>query len=184
MDRRLDEKTRRHPLCPRCKYDLVATVQANKRVCPECGHQFTLNELIRAPREGDWTLAIGFRKALLALAARSVLVLPFWAGLVWLLAPLVETFPFNTWAMGGIAVLFILPGVAMGHAVSRGLNDIAGCQSYLFTTLAVAFELAIVIGGVKIAEIWRPMPNWGGFVVMTAVFYAALWTLRNTHFSD
>jgi len=184
MDRRFDERIRRHPLCPGCRYDLVATVQANKRVCPECGYQFTLNELIRAPQKGEWSLATGLRQALLAIVIRSIVVLPFWAAFVWLVAPVVEMFPFDPFAMGGVALIFIVPGVAIGHVISRRLNDIAGCQSLLFTALAAAFEVAIAIGGVKIAEIWRPMPNWGGFVAMCATLYAALWTLRNTHFSD
>ena len=115
---------------------------------------------------------------------RSIVVLPFWAAFVWLVAPVVEMFPFDPFAMGGVALIFIVPGVAIGHVISRRLNDIAGCQSLLFTALAAAFEVAIAIGGVKIAEIWRPMPNWGGFVAMCATLYAALWTLRNTHFSD
>ena len=47
---------RRHPLCPACGYDLVASIAAKKRVCPECGETFTLEDVNWERRAGDWTL--------------------------------------------------------------------------------------------------------------------------------
>jgi hypothetical protein len=181
---KVGHRDRAHPLCRHCRYDLVATIAANKRVCPECGEPFTLSETVRAPRPGEWTVGVGIRRALVAIVMRSALVLPFWAGFVWLLAPIVNAFPFSIFAMGGVAVLFIVPGVAIGHVVSRRLNDIAGAQSYLFTIMAVVCEIAVAMGGVEIAQIWRPLPQWADFIAMTATAYAALWTWRNTHFAE
>ena len=50
-------------MCPDCGYDLLGSVDAGGRVCPECGWRFTLGELARRGRKGDWTPALGYRRA-------------------------------------------------------------------------------------------------------------------------
>lgn len=175
---------RRHPLCPHCRYDLVGTIAANKRVCPECGEPFTLNQLLKGETPGEWSIGIGLRKAAIALLIRAAIVLPFWAGFVWLVTPLLGWLPMGFTTMGAVGLLFVIPGVSIGHVLSRGLNDIAGMQSIVVTAMAFVCIAAMTAGGVEIAALIRPASDWTGFISTTTAAFAGLWTVRNIHFAD
>jgi predicted RNA-binding Zn-ribbon protein involved in translation (DUF1610 family) len=82
MVSRIGHTTSRHPLCPSCGYDLVATIDAGKRICPECGEAFELHDVIRAARPGDWTLARGIGRLLLRLAWRGAIALVVWTAIL------------------------------------------------------------------------------------------------------
>ena len=79
---RIGHTSRRHPLCPHCGYDLVATVADEGRVCPECGREFRREELPRAPAPDEWTPARGLLRLVLAVTVRSAVCLPAWVGLL------------------------------------------------------------------------------------------------------
>ena len=69
-------RVKSHPLCPECKYDLIATVEAGRRICPECGYEFEMYELRGEKRPGDWTFQIGLRNTVISLILRSLVILP------------------------------------------------------------------------------------------------------------
>jgi len=165
-----------------CRYDLVATIADNKRVCPECGSEFSLSDLLRDRRKGDWNVAMGFRRLVTSLAWRGVVTTIIWAGVAVGVAYLCNLFPFSGRAMGGIALVLVIPGVAVGHALSRNLTEIAGCESILFTTVAVSAAIAVVWAGVALAGVVRPMEDWSIFVVVATSLFAGLWIVRNMHF--
>lgn len=175
---------RRHPLCPHCRYDLVGTIAANKRVCPECGEPFTLNQLLKGETPGEWSAGAGLRRAAVALLIRALLCLPFWTGFVWLATPLLGQLPMGVTTMGAVGLVFVIPGVAIGHVLSRGLNDIAGMQSIVVTAMAFAFIVAVAAGGVEIAAAFQTPSAWTGFISTATSAFAGLWTVRNLHFAE
>lgn len=185
MSRLFHDPSRRHPRCPQCHYNLVATIAANKRMCPECGRRFTMSELARAPRAGDWTPVQGLARASGALLIRSIIVLPFWAGFIWLVTPLLNLFPFPGFWMGGLigrALIIIIPACVLGHVLSRKLNDKAGMQSVIITGLALVFAIAVIAGGIELAVFFRTGLTAKGFISMCASGALGIFIVRNTLF--
>ena len=138
----------RHPHCPECGYDLVATVEAERTVCPECGETFEPQDLMRAPRAGDWTVTRGLRTG-----ARMVLVRSLVTGLAWLLLIWGVPTIFGHLA-GGIPAgfrlgLIVLGGFAMGlaggvigWAIARDWEECAGFGGQLSALGLIGMELA------------------------------------------
>lgn len=178
----------RHPLCPECKYDLVATVAAGRNICPECGYEFEPWELRTEKRPGEWTIETGLRHALQFLLLRSLALLVLWVGYFWLLMPLVSMFTVHFRVFGslaGLTILFALPGLVIGHLLSKGLSDRAGFQSMLLGVLAMLFALAVIVGGVMLAQLLRPLPGWqGSFAAIATSLFATGWILRVTLLDD
>ena len=80
------DRGRRHPLCPYCRYDLVATVHGGGNTCPECGESFEPHELLREHRPGDWTERTGLVTLFTSLLLRSIIGLGIWALWLWLVS--------------------------------------------------------------------------------------------------
>ncbi len=143
MVARIDQRDlkRRHPLCPACGYDLVATLAADKRVCPECGEGFSPSQLDWERRPGDWTALTAIRFGVRALATRTILAMMaatlLSAATLWLAdhdAPRFATF--------AVALIQI---VALGWVISRRLQEDAGFESMLLTVGACA--AAVIAAG-------------------------------------
>jgi len=176
---------RRHPLCPECKYDLIATVAAGRSICPECGYEFEAWELRGEKRPGEWTPLIGLRRAVISLALRSLIILPLWAGCAWTLSSVLGSVTLAGRGMVGIGIILIIPGFAIGHALIARLADRAGFQSMLLALLASAFAVGTIVGGTALAEVFRPFPGWwGGFTAISMSLFAVGWIIRTTLLDD
>ncbi|MCZ6836774.1 MAG: hypothetical protein O7G85_13445 [Planctomycetota bacterium] len=180
-------RRQRHPHCPECKYNLIATVEANHLTCPECGYEFELDELWHSKRPGEWSLFIGLRRALMFLFVRSLVMTLFFVGLLWITQPLIVMYNFNFHAkvLLGMSILFILPGFFIGHTLSKKLSEYAGFQSILLGVIASAFALGVVLGSVMILQQFQYFPGWRGpMIIVSTSFFAIGWIIRNTFIDD
>lgn len=143
-----------------------------------------MSELARTSTGGEWSAGAGLGRAAIALLIRGVIVVPLWAGLTWVATPVVNMFPWSIATMAIIGLLCAIPGVAIGHALSRKLDEVAGCQSVLLTGMAILVALGVIVIGLEVATIFRPMPLWSGYVSTATTAFAAIWTVRNLHFAD
>ena len=172
-------RQQRHPLCPQCRYDLIATVEAGRHICPECGYEFEAWELRGKKRPGEWTMWTGLRRVLVSLMLRSLIILPLWAGLVWVLSSVLANITLGGRGFTGIAIILTIPGIAIGHVLMTGLADRAGFQSMLLGALAAAFAIGTIIGGIALAEVFQPLPGWwGGFTAIAMSLFAVAWIIR------
>ena len=124
---------------------------------------------------------IGLRRALLRLAVRSLMALVLWAAVVWLITPLLN-FLVPHWAIFGVtALLLFLPGVAIGHGLSRNLPEIAGMTGLPVAGMAMAFGWAVAVLGVMLADAIRPVDDWQyGFTMLATGFWITIWVIRAT----
>ncbi len=178
-------RTKRHPRCPECRYNLVATVDAGIRTCPECGCEFDLDELHGEKRPGEWTPLLGLRSAALHLAGKMLIVLPIWTALIWLFSPLLIMVPQQgiiIWRMfGGVAIVCVIPGMAIGYALSRDLEEKAGFQSLLLTMMASLAAAGTVAGGLGLSHLLRPVGGWVvTFIFIATTAFALGWIVRQT----
>ena len=129
----------------------------------------------------DWTPAIGLRRVLVTVIWRSLICLPVWGGLVWFATPGLNYVPMHWAWFALLGLLLSVPGVAVGHALARGLTDRAGFVSPVITVIAAGFAWAVVYGGVEISNQFRPLYDWrSGFVSIAAGVFATLWIVKST----
>ena len=89
--------------------------------------------------EQKWTPLAGLRRAGLHLGVRSTIALFVWSAVVWLVTPVLNLL-IPHWAVFGVtALVMVAPGAAIGHGLSRNLNDIAGMAGVPVAALATAF---------------------------------------------
>ena len=168
-------------VCPECAYNLVGTVAAGRTTCPECGRDFKLTDLPRARLPGEWTPWVGLRRALLTVLWRSIVCLPIWALAVWAVIPALNLMPFALAVLAVVGLVLALPGVAIGHALGRGLTERAGFVSPLVTAIPVVFACAVIIGGVELADQFRAIQSWRAtYVEVTTGLFAMLWIVKVT----
>jgi hypothetical protein len=182
---------RRHPLCPDCGYDLVATIDAGRNVCPECGGEFEEQELKRALLPEDWTLPRGLGRAATALLLRAAVCLIGWT------AVLTGTLLASTWIatrLGGtwiifimllaLGIIFIAAGV-LGRILARGMDEIAGITSPLICALITLFAWISIGAGTVIAGVLAPMrPSMTGSVILIGCVMALIVIVKTHHFED
>ena len=182
---------RRHPLCPSCGYDLVATIDAGRNVCPECGHEFEPHELKHALLPEDWTLRRGLGRAAAALLLRAVLCLIGWA------AVLTGTLLASTWIatrLGGtwiiftmllaMGIIFVAAGV-LGRILAKGMDEVAGITSPLISALITLFAWISIAGGTVIAGVLAPMrPSMTGSIILIGCVMALVVIVKTHHFED
>ena len=173
MPSALDQRDlrKRHPLCPNCDYDLVATLAANKRICPECGEEFEVGDLKYEWRHGDWSNAVALRLGLLALGSRLLM------GMV--VAMLLSTA--IIWAVNHQMarllsfVLALAQAFAMGVACSRRLLDQAGYESILLIIGAcIIAALATALGFLAAAQ-WIIVPRFTSILLLEALAIVGAW---------
>ena len=129
----------------------------------------------------DWTPAIGLRRVFVTVIWRSLICLPVWGGLVWFATPGLNYVPMHWAWFALLGLLLSVPGVAVGHALARGLTDRAGLVSPVIIVIAGVFAWAVVYGGVEISNQFRPLHDWrGGFVVIVPGVFATLWIAKAT----
>ena len=140
----------RHPLCPSCGYDLVATTRRGGRVCSECGCEFELHELKREVRPGEWTESVGVRRLALSLCIRSLFSVAIWS--CWLLV--LSLLSLNSVVHGlGVLAITVLLGVIMGQVLWRGLRDRCGFDGPLPAAAAVFALISVLTAGAVIGQI-------------------------------
>ncbi len=147
----------RHHLCPGCGYDLVATLAAHGRRCPECGYEFEMHELVPETREGDWTPWRGVRSASRVLLVKGALGAAAWALVLTLNHHLaLSGFPR---LLVGLAVL--ATGAAVGwvlahrideHLGFAGLGVAAALTCFAMLVLGLGTTIAIQVGGVRSSD--------------------------------
>jgi len=143
-----------------------------------------MSELARGGRRRreEWTFAQGLRTLLTTQAVRGALTLAVWTGVAILLAYVFNWIPLSIWTLGAVALVLAIPGIPIGHALSKGVTEAAGCESIIFTVIVLVVAYVVVWAGVMLAAIVNPMPDWSGFTIMATVFFAGLWIIRNMHF--
>ncbi|MHC5114420.1 MAG: TFIIB-type zinc ribbon-containing protein [Planctomycetota bacterium] len=161
----------RHPLCPECKYDVVATIDAGSNVCPECGCIFEPHELLYEVRPGDWTLWRGTRKALGALALRGLICLLFWTGLIIGLTLIVEQMTLlpraTRWGLELVSGLTIIgTGATIGWFMASGMNDRAGFTGWSLTLLVVLAAWIVIFVAVTAVELLGLVSLYSGSMLM------------------
>ncbi len=168
------QRDRPHPLCPDCGYDLVGSVHAGGRVCPECGCDFTIHDLARAVQQ-NWTPAIGYRRAVTSLIIKSLIILPVCTGLLWLVTPAL-------WAprYWGIVLVLAIAGCVLGFVVCRNLVVRTGLAGPMLGLVAAAFVWVDVLAAACVSHFaLRPLPDWPAFYAQTTVaIFASLWIVR------
>ncbi len=176
IDRRL-----RHPLCPYCRYDLVATVKVGGRVCPECGEDFELHELIREPRPGEWTDTVGLRRLTVSLLVRGVIGLGIWALWLWGVSGLTIN--------NGIKILavyagHVIIGVIVGKVQWKGLRERSGFDGLIPACAAIlAAWFTIAVGAALIGLLTPLSTAHAGTAAFTAAI-AALVVILPAAFLD
>ncbi len=166
-------RIKRHPLCPECRYDLIATVETGRRICPECGYEFEMYELRGEKRPGDWTFQIGLRNAVISLILRSLVILPLWVVLIWVIITYMSNF--------SRFILIILPllGIAMGYAFSTKLSDRAGFSGSVLIFMSWFFAICVIISGIMIVHQIHPVtPYQKLFFSLWGGIPALLWILK------
>ncbi|UCD73857.1 MAG: hypothetical protein JSV91_08660 [Phycisphaerales bacterium] len=181
---------RHHPLCPKCKYDLVATVAEGRNICPECGYEFETGELRHAVLPDDWTIWRGLRRAALHLVLRSSVCLAVWTGLLWAVTALAAWIssgrPWFVVLSSYVVALLILMITAggIGRALARGMEEKAGVVSILVAALVTVFACVVVAAGTLIVNILSSGGGtglWGMAVVSGGL---ALVVIVKTHFFE
>lgn len=166
-------RVKRHPLCPECKYDLIATVEAGRRICPECGYEFEMYELRGEKRPGDWTFQIGLRNTVISLILRSLVILPLWAAIIWVMMTYMSNF-------GRLnAIILPLLGIAMGYGFSTKLSDRAGFAGNVLLFMSWLFAIVVIISGITIVQLFHPLtPYQKYFLSLWGGIPALLWILK------
>ena len=149
---------RRHPLCPYCGYDLVATLAHDGRRCPECGSDFELHELHRSTAPGEWTPMRGLRNLGLALLWRCGLAAVVWAaalaGMEWIFSLLrqwVAGWGIVAWVVVLGGALCFIAGIA-GARIGRHLEEIAGFAGMtLYLATVGSIIVAFIIGSTALS---------------------------------
>jgi hypothetical protein len=181
---RVGHTSRRHPICPGCGYDLVATIAANRRTCPECGCGFEPNELRRSAAPGDWTPARGLRRLVIAVTVRSVACLVAWMALLvlgsmlcaWLGAVASRGVLVVVWV--GCGALVLASGAVVGAVVGRRIDEAAGFRSPLLLAAPIIGAAVAVLGGAALAGTMGHGGLGGPGISMTAIVLAAVLIVR------
>ena len=182
---------RRHPLCPECGYDLVATIDAGRRICPECGRQFEPHEVKRAVLPEDWTVVRGLRRSAAALALRFLICLVGWvavvsailAGSTWIATRVGSRWTLLIMLLA-MALIFIAAGV-VGRILARNMDEIAGTTSSLISAFITLFAWAAIVLGTLIVGMLVPMrPPITGSIILIGCSMALVVIIKTHHFED
>lgn len=129
----------------------------------------------------EWTIAVGLRRALAILLLRSLILLPFWAALLWLITPAANMLPLHWTQFMLLGALMTIPGGAIGATLARGLTERAGFVSVVLTAITVAFAWGVVLGGLHGSGLLRPLGDWQSLLAPGAAGgVATLWAVKNT----
>ncbi len=128
-----------------------------------------------------WSPAVGLRRAALALLVRSLICLPIWAAVVWLVTPALNLAPLHwTWLLL-LGLILAVPGASIGHALARDITERAGFASMVLTALAAVFAWGVVAGGVELAGLFKTLEGWRpGVTATTTGVFATLWIVKLT----
>jgi hypothetical protein len=160
---------RRHPLCPHCHYDVVATISQESMTCPECGMEFDADDVDCEIRAHDWTPPRGFRVAFRVIGIRSLIA--FTA--VFTLTALAILCVHLKWRMEVSVLISVVEGGAVGAILSRNLNERAGFASSLLTITACLAAWAVIPIGAGATVLWINWPHllaYADEVVLHSVF--------------
>jgi len=181
----------RHPLCPNCGYDLIATVDAGRTICPECGYEFEAHELKRDVRPGDWTVWRGLRRMFGTLLIRAAACFVGWAAVLWAanallnhLGPAVSPVLRFILIFVAAAVIFTA-GALVGHLLARRMEEHAGFVSILLVFIITVIAWAVILLGVLLVQ------SVGGLgaksstgVLIVAAGLSFIFIIRALYFSD
>jgi hypothetical protein len=181
---RIGHTSRRHPVCPGCGYDLVATIADGKRTCPECGCEFDLGELRRATMPGDWTPARGLLHLVIVVTARSAACLAAWTVLLALCSMLCAWL--RTAASGAVLLLVwvgcgglvLIGGAVVGAVVGRRLDETAGFRSPVLLAAPIIGAAVAISGGAALAAIMGHAALAGPGISITALLLAVVLIVR------
>jgi len=188
---RIGQTSTRHPLCPNCGYDLVATVDAGGTVCPECGYAFELHELGREVRPDDWTLARGLRRLALALGVRVVACFIGFTAILWAADALINALgpkvPMGMKVMliFVAAVTIFTAGGGVGHILARDAEERAGFVSPLLAVVITLVGWVVIIFSVVTVQMLGGLA--GGTsagVILVSAGFSFIAVIRALYFGE
>ena len=181
---------RHHPECPKCGYDLVATVEAGRTICPECGYEFDIGELRHAVLPGEWTVWRGLGRASLSLLVRAAPGLAVWIGILWgvfelaaLLSGGRHWFVVLVTYLGALLIL-VMTSLGIGRVLAKGMDERAGVVSLAVAALVTVFAWAVILAGALIVSLVLPAAGRGFWGVAAISCGAALLAIVKTHFFE
>ncbi len=173
-------RTERHPLCPECEYDLIATVDAGHRTCPECGLEFSLYELLNNTLPGDWTIARGFRRVLLRCVARGVIFVP-----TWMLIHAINLFLVDRVSAFVVPFLTALAGLLTGYYTVRRISDVAGFYTSYFLPICWISIAIYMTGALLLMHLMEPLAGvWWLIYCMFGLLPALIWSFKMLWLGD
>lgn len=132
-----------------------------------------------------WSPIIGLRRVVIPMLWRMPIAIALWAGLLYLVAPVLNFLTFAMSIMAMLAVLSVAPGVAIGSWLSRGTSDRAGFRSVLVTLIPMLASIATIYTGRFIAVAITPIGDWQiGLVSFAAALWASLFALKATFLDE
>lgn len=174
----------RHPLCPGCRYDLVATVDVGGRVCPECGEEFEPHELLREVRPGEWTEFGGVKKLAQILAIRIAIALPIWLMWIYLVSGGIFVGATSVWLLFLLVVHLGLGGL-LGRIVWKELPERSGFDGlFPFVAAVAALAATLALGVLIIGLLGWGNPTHGALVAISAGFVGIVVMLPGAFFDD
>ncbi len=188
---RIGHTNNRHPLCPECGYNLVATVANEGRTCPECGCAFEPHELTREVRPGDWTPMRGLgnlarRQAIKALALGLIITGVFGVLQLLLEGPINRSVGvFSIFLLVGLLFVTAIVGAISGSVLARDANEHAGMDGAPVAIVGIAMTAAMMSAVVLTLTMTLGLtiaPPTGIVVVATGV--AAITLVRRAVFEE
>ncbi|TVQ55183.1 MAG: hypothetical protein EA377_03915 [Phycisphaerales bacterium] len=188
---RIGHTSNRHPLCPECGYDLVATVAQDGRTCPECGYEFEIHELRREVRRDDWTPARGLLNLAKIQGLKAIALGLIVAGVLGLLQILLED---TIRQAAGIISIFLLIGLLIvtaivggvaGAVLSKDANEQAGMDGIIVAVMGIiitAITITVAVVAVDLTFGFTIAPMTG--VVLIATMVASITLIRRAIFDD
>lgn len=130
-----------------------------------------------------WTPLIGLRNAGVMVLVRTPVAT---AGYVICLLVASQVLNFLTISMSifaMIAVIAIVPGVAIGYGLTKGLTERAGFTGLVLGTIPVVGSIVSVVCGANLATLITPIGDWQlGFASIATAVWASLWSLKTVVF--
>ena len=188
---RIGHTSNRHPLCPECGYDLVATVAQDRRTCPECGREFEIHELRREVRRDDWTPARGLLKLTRIQSLKAIALGLVFAGVFGLLQILLEgmirqtTGIISVFLLIGLLIVTAVVGGIAGAVFSKDANEQAGMDGIVVAVIGIivtAIMMTAVVVAVDLTFGFTIAPQTG--VVLIATMVASITLIRRAIFDD
>lgn len=136
--------------------------------------------------EETWSELTGLRNAAVRVVLRCLICLPIWIGLYWVacagLAAVFEALPIDSWRLL-IPLSFgaLIPGVAIGIAITRRIDEHAGFVHPVVTGVVIAPMWSMLYAGAAVVRTLGAFDGWAyEFFAIGVAIVAAYTTLLDS----